>query len=193
VTTSLLDTIKRVGSAFLDKIFVPVGVVDDTPPTYEDGDARPFRVHKTNHGIYVHIANPSGAAPDAPSIVQGSDGVNAERLATEATLAAAAARLAVPTSAPTQKTPKTVPASPNAAEPIVAAPTPCSTVLVQVEAVDADDPLANHWVCVSGATVTIDNGCQFWPGDSRSIPIDDAQKLYCVGSTSGLILRIEVQ
>lgn len=134
-----------------------------------------------------------GVSAEAPNIVQGSDGVNAERLATEVTLVAVLDRLAVPTSAPAPQTPKTVPASPNAAEPIVATPTPCSSVLVQVEAVDADDPRANHWVCVSGATVTIANGGQFWPGDSRSIPIDDAQKLYCVGSTAGLILRIEVQ
>ncbi len=77
-----LDVIKRLGLAALDRIALLVGVVDDSPPTYEDGDVRPIRMHKANHGMFVHQANATGDAPDNPSLVQGTNGTSAERLAT---------------------------------------------------------------------------------------------------------------
>jgi hypothetical protein len=79
---TIMDRLRRIGASVLDKLFVPVGVVDDTPPTLADGDTPPMRVHKTNYGIYVHVANASGGEPGTPTIVQGSDGMAAERLAT---------------------------------------------------------------------------------------------------------------
>lgn len=183
---TLLDTIKRLGRAVLDKIVVPVGVVDDTPPTYADGDVKPMRVHKTNGGFFVHVANATGAAVDAPSIVQGTDGVDAERLATQATLEEVLTLLAPSTAAGVPKAPKAVPT--ESAEPIVGVATPAKLVRVQAEFANPTDSI----ICVGDSTVTLANGEQLGPGDVYSEAVDDAAKLFCIGSEAGLKLRIKV-
>lgn len=48
---SILDKIKRA----LGLTVTPVFAVDDTPPTLEDGDARPGQLDKTTGGIKVHV------------------------------------------------------------------------------------------------------------------------------------------
>jgi len=85
------------------------------------------------------------------------------------------------------KTPKNVPT--GSAEPIVGAPTPAKLVRVQVE-FDASKP--NAYVCIGDSTVTLANGEQLGPGDVYSEAVDDAAKLFCVGSEAGLKLRIKV-
>ena len=85
------------------------------------------------------------------------------------------------------KTPKTVPTS--SAEPIVASATPAKLVRVQVE---LDASKANEYVCIGDSTVTLANGEQLRPGDFYSEAVNDAAKLYCIGSVAGLNLRIKV-
>lgn len=85
------------------------------------------------------------------------------------------------------KTPKTVPTA--SAEPIVGSATPAKLVRVQVE-FDASKP--NAYVCIGDSTVTLANGEQLGPGDVYSEAVDDAAKLFCIGSEAGLKLRIKV-
>ncbi len=92
------------------------------------------------------------------------------------------------TAAGVPQAPKTVPTS--SAEPIVASATPVANfVRVQVE-FDASKP--NAYVCIGDSTVTLANGEQLGPGDVYSEAVDDAAKLFCIGSEAGLKLRIKV-
>lgn len=86
MATTLADTLKKLGAAALERLLVVVGVVDDDPPTYADGDVKPLLIHKTTRGLIVYVANASGGDAASPSIVQGTDGVDPERLATQVTL-----------------------------------------------------------------------------------------------------------
>lgn len=85
------------------------------------------------------------------------------------------------------KAPKTVPTA--GAEPIVASATPARLVRVQVE---LDASKADQYVCIGDSTVTLANGEQFRPGDFYSEAVNDAAKLFCIGSVAGLKLRIKV-
>lgn len=85
------------------------------------------------------------------------------------------------------KTPKNVPTGP--AEPIVGTATPAKMVRVQVE---FDDSKVGQYVCIGDSTVTLANGEQLGPGDVYSEAVDDAAKLFCIGSVSGFKLRIKV-
>ena len=91
------------------------------------------------------------------------------------------------TAAGVPKAPKTVPTA--GAEPIVASATPAKLVRVQVE---FDASKANEYVCIGDSTVTLANGEQFRPGDFYSEAVNDAAKLFCIGSVAGLKLRIKV-
>lgn len=91
------------------------------------------------------------------------------------------------TTAGVPKTPKDVPT--GSAEPIVGSATPARLVRVQVE-FDASKP--NAYVCIGDSTVTLANGEQLGPGDVYSEAVDDAAKLFCIGSEAGLKLRIKV-
>jgi len=97
------------------------------------------------------------------------------------------AAVSASTAAGVPKAPKTVPTS--SAEPIVASATPAKLVRVQVE-LDASKP--NDYVCIGDSTVTLANGEQLRPGDFYSEAVDDAAKLFCIGSVAGLKLRIKV-
>lgn len=85
------------------------------------------------------------------------------------------------------KAPKTVPT--GSAEPIVGSATPAKLVRVQVE---FDDTKTGQYVCIGDSTVTLANGEQLGPGDVYSEAVDDAAKLYCIGSVAGFKLRIKV-
>lgn len=184
---SILDWVKNLGADYMNRLVLPVFAVDDTPPTLVDGEARPGRLNKDNGGIVVHIANATGAAADAPSIVRGTDGVIDERLATQETLALVLALLQPSTTAGVPKAAKTVPTA--SAEPIVGVATPAKLVRVQVE---FDSEKADQYVCIGDSTVTLANGEQLGPGDVYSEAVDDAAKLFCIGSEAGLKLRIKV-
>lgn len=67
MATTILDTLKKLGAATFDRLALLVGVVDDDPATYADGDVKPLRIHKTNRGVFVHVAN-------AEDIVSGGGG-----------------------------------------------------------------------------------------------------------------------
>lgn len=182
---SILDWIKKQGADFASRLVIPMFAVDDSPPTLADGDARPARLDKNDGGVVVHVANATGSASNAPSIVQGTDGVSPERLATEATLQFLAAPS---TTAGVPKTPKDVPT--GTAESIVSVSTP-TLKLVRVQ-VEWNETLKSESVCVGDSTVTLANGIQLFPGDSYTEEVDDAQKLFCIGSVSGLKLRVQV-
>lgn len=130
-----------------------------------------------------------------PWYVQGVNGGTPERLATQATLADIKTAIdamktqAVPSStAGVPQTPKNVPTV--SAEAIVGSATPVPRLVrVQVE-FDASKP--NAYVCIGDSTVTLANGEQLGPGDVYSEAVDDAAKLYCIGSEAGLKLRIKV-
>jgi len=92
------------------------------------------------------------------------------------------------TAAGVPKAPKTVPTS--SAEPIVASATPAAN-LVRVQ-VELDASKANEYVCIGDSTVTLANGEQLRPGDFYSEAVNDAAKLFCIGSVAGLKLRIKV-
>lgn len=91
------------------------------------------------------------------------------------------------TTAGVPKAPKDVPTS--SAEPIVGSATPARLVRVQVE---FNEALNDQYVCIGDSTVTLANGEQLGPGDVYSEAVDDAAKLFCIGSASGLKLRIKV-
>lgn len=132
---------------------------------------------------------------DNPWYMQGVNAGTPERLATETTLADIKTSIdalktqAVPSStAGVPKTPKTVPT--GTAEAIVGSATPVPRLVrVQVE-FDASKP--NAYVCIGDSSVTLANGEQLSPGDVYSEAVDDAQKLFCIGSEAGLKLRIKV-
>ncbi|HMY19323.1 MAG TPA: hypothetical protein PKA58_23530 [Polyangium sp.] len=105
----------------------------------------------------------------------------------ELTVAASPAYGTPSTTAGVPKTPKNVPT--GSAEPIVGAATPARLVRVQVE---FDPSKPNAYVCIGDSTVTLANGEQLGPGDVYSEAVDDAAKLFCVGSEAGLKLRIKV-
>lgn len=133
--------------------------------------------------------------PDHPWYMQGTNAGTPERLATEATLddiktalADVRTQLVPSTTAGVPKAPKTVPTV--TAEPIVGVATPVARLVrVQVE-FDASKP--NAYVCIGDSTVTLANGEQLGPGDVYSEAVDDAAKLFCIGSEAGLKLRIKV-
>jgi hypothetical protein len=70
--SSVLDWISKLGANFMDRVVVPLFAVDDTPPTYADGQARPARLDKTNGGVIVHVANSadiSGGGSTLPDLI----------------------------------------------------------------------------------------------------------------------------
>lgn len=105
----------------------------------------------------------------------------------ELVVAAAPAYPTPSTTAGVPEKPKNVPT--DSAEPIVGAATPARLVRVHVE-FDATKP--NAYVCIGDSTVTLANGEQLGPGDVYSEAVDDAAKLFCIGSEAGLKLRIKV-
>lgn len=185
---------------------MPVQYHDPEKPDMIDGE---WRSPKCNAKAQLEIAIVSmpGASEtgsvveqgqgDAtkPWYMQGVNGGTPERLATQATLADLLTSInamktqAVPsTTAGVPKTPKTVPT--GTAEAIVGTSTPAARMVrVQVE-FDASKP--NAYVCIGDSSVTLENGEQLSPGDVYSEAVDDAQKLFCIGSEAGLKLRIKV-
>lgn len=64
MANTIADTLKKLGAVLLDKMVVPLGIVDDDPPAYADGDSKPFLIHKTSRGVVVWLANATGTTPD---------------------------------------------------------------------------------------------------------------------------------
>lgn len=54
---SPLDWMKKLGADFASRIGLPVFVVDDTPPEFEDGGTYPAQLEKTTGGIKVYAVN----------------------------------------------------------------------------------------------------------------------------------------
>lgn len=129
-------------------------------------------------------------SPLNPTAVQGSDGVDAERLATFAAQTDGSAKTqttrVLSSVGPTPIAPKTVPT--GAAEPIVGGSTP-ATRYVRV----TSDFANTKTVYVSGAGVTVVNGQPLGPGDVyTNNEIDNANLLYCISADAAQVLRIEV-
>lgn len=97
-------------------------------------------------------------------------------------------RLLPSSTAGVPKTTKIVPT--GTAEAIVNSSTPAKLVRVQVE---WDETKTDHYVVIGNSSgITLSDGEQLFPGDTYSEAVDDAAKLFCLGSTSGLKLRIKV-
>ncbi len=121
-------------------------------------------------------------------LVPDLDAVRVAVQAMQAKLDEVYAKLQPSSTAGVPKTTKTVPT--GTAEAIVGVSTPAKLVRVQVE---WDEAKAAHWVIIGNSSgITTTDGEQLFPGDTYSEAVDDAAKLFCIGSTSGLKLRIKV-
>lgn len=222
MATTIADTLKRLGAAALERISLFVGIVDDNPPDYEDGDVKPALINKITRGIIVHVANASGAAPDAPSIVQGTDGITVERLATHAAQTDRSAKTqvsngtneaAVLNTAPTTQyglVTRNIPSGTQNTTEALSSTGPTSIAPKTVptgtaEAIVASSTPATKYVrvtsdfantktvYVSGMGVTVANGQPLGPGDVyTNNQVDNANLIYCISADAAQVLRIEV-